>query len=129
MRIVSGMTIEANRKEVLEKLIENRKMHSKIVAEARKGYVEKAKEALLKRLKQIESGKIAGLNFDLYAPQDYTKVYDTAIKMLEMHTEETIELQSEQVRCLVMDEWDWSNQFIASNAAYSETAAHLSNRF
>lgn len=127
MRAVNGMFVLANKKEILDKLIENRKTHSQIVSEARKGYVEKAKNALTKKLDDLEKGKIVELTFDLYAPQDYTNVYDVAIRMLEIHTEETIKLSSEQIKCLVMDQWDWTSSFLTSNSAYSETARKFSN--
>ena len=84
--------------------------------------MDRAREALRKRLDELESGKLVSLAFKLNPPQDFTTVYDTAIKMLELHTGEDIELTSEQVRTLVMDEWGWTREFFASNSAYSGTA-------
>ena len=127
MHILNTMQIRADRNKVLTQLQKNRERHKKIVAEARVGYVAKAREALLAKLKEVETGKIVSLAFGLDAPQDHTKVYDTAIEMLSLHTEETIVLDSKQVRNLMMDEWDWSQHFLAANSRYSSTAAMMNN--
>jgi hypothetical protein len=89
------------------------------VKEARVAYVEKAKVAVEKKLMLLKEGKVISLAFQLTAPLDYTTVYDTAIRALELHTQDTIDLTAEQVRNLIDDAWDWSGQFTASNAIYS----------
>jgi hypothetical protein len=121
MNVLYGLSITANKKAVLDTLRKNRAEHSKIVAEARVVYAEKAKEALAKKLESFKSGKIVSLSFKLTGPSDYTTVYDTAIRALEMHTGETIDLSADQVRNLIDDAWDWSSQFTSSNMLYSDT--------
>jgi hypothetical protein len=123
MYILSGMNVTVSRSELLAIVTKNREEHSEIVAEARKVYVGKAREALAKRLDDLERGKTIHLLFSLQAPVDQTTVYNTAIKMIEMHKLDTIELSSEQVRCLVQDQWDWTKSFYATNSTYSEKAA------
>lgn len=122
MHALSGMNIRAKKDEILAKLRTNRETHATIVAEARKGYVDLAREALRQRLDQLESGKVVALTFSLEPPQDHSDVYDTAIQMLELATDDVIEMDSTQVRTLVMDQWDWSRKFLTSNAQYSATA-------
>ena len=122
MHILNQMTITANRDELLIKLRENRDEHGQIVAEAREGYMKRAHEALKKRLSQLGEGKIVSLHFSLQPPQDHTRVYDTAIRMLELHTEETITLTAQQVRHLEMDEWDWMDSFLETASRYSGLA-------
>lgn len=122
MHALSGMNIRAKKDEILSRLRTNRETHATIVAEARKGYVDLAREALRQRLDQLESGKIVALTFSLDPPQDHSDVYDTAIQMLELATDDVIEMDSAQVRTLVMDKWDWSQRFLAVNAQYSSTA-------
>ena len=123
------MRVMCDRDEVLEKLKENRAKHTKIVKEAREGYVKKAKEALANKLLQLEQGKIVRLQFSLSVPSNHTKEYNTAITMLELHTEDTIELGANEVRQFIEDKWDWQQQFIYGNAAYSGTAAALKDGF
>jgi len=123
MHVLNSMKIVAKTKDVLAALIKNRERHQKIVAEARVGYAKRAREALLEQLKRLESGKATIVVFSLTAPQDHTKVYDTAIEMMRMHTGKTVPLDSGQVRTLMMDEWDWKRHFLMANSAYSGTAA------
>lgn len=46
---------------------------------------------------------------------------------IEANTKDTLAtvLNSEQVRNLEMDEWGWTDHFLASNSAYSGTAAEV----
>jgi hypothetical protein len=112
--------------EVLAKVRENRTKHAEIVAEAIVGYMAKAKELLHTATEAVERWKPGQkpviLRFDLKYPVDHRGEYDTIIRMLEMHKEEKIELNADEVRQFVMDEWEWMHEFLASNAAYSARA-------
>jgi hypothetical protein len=121
------LKVSCNTKEVLLKLRENREKHATIVNEAREGYVTKAKIALAQRMEQLEKGKITNLTFSLTVPLNHTSAYDTVIKMLEMHSEPHITLSANEVSQFIEDKWEWSNQFIGSNAMYSRTAALMNN--
>lgn len=121
------MKVKCDKNEVLATLRENRQKHSKIVEEARKGYVEKARKALTERMKELEKGKITPLRFDLVVPLDYTKTYNTAILMLECHQDASIVLTATEFRNLIQDQWDWSRSFYVSNSAYSGTAAAVAD--
>lgn len=120
MQALYGLSIIANKKEVLDTLRKNREEHKSIVAEARVAYVKKAEAAVMKKLDQLRSGKVISLAFQLTVPLDYTTVYDTAIRALELHTGDTIQLSADQVRNLIDDIWDWTGQFTSSNSLYSE---------
>lgn len=122
MHLLNSMRVSVNRLETLGAIKENAERHAKIVAEAREGYMKAAEKALAARLKELRAGKIVSLSFNLAPPVDQSKVYRTIIKMLEMHQGETVDLDSNQVRSFVMDEWDWKRQFLLSNAPYSATA-------
>lgn len=119
MQIVSIV----DKKEALETLRDNRTRHHKIVEEARVGYVNKAKALLSDKLEELRSGKITGLRFDLQVPEDHTDDYDLAIRMLELHSEDTIEMSATDVRTLMMDEWDWMRSFLFTNARYANSAS------
>ena len=127
MHVLSSMTIVAKKTEVLSTLRSNRAKHSEIVKEAREGYMEKAQAALKEKLEHLRSGKLAALSFSLRVPLDYTKVYDTAIRMLELHQNDTIELDAAQVRNLMQDEWDWTDSFYGTNMVYSKMANDFHN--
>jgi hypothetical protein len=117
------MVVTCKTKEVLKKAKKSREEHAKIVKEARKGYLEKAQAALRERLQELEAGKLKALSFRLKVPSDHTSEYDTVIQMLEMHQPDTIDLNADEVRHLIEDKWDWTDEFLTSNALYSETAA------
>lgn len=116
------MTIKAKKADILAKLRTNLESHSKMVVEAREGYVKKASTELEKRMAQLKEGKIVALTFHLKVPKDYSTVYKTTIGMLEAHTGDDIELSATEYRQLVEDEWDWTRDFAGSNAPYSAAA-------
>jgi hypothetical protein len=122
MRLVTNMQVTVRTEEALEALKKNRETHKTIVKEAREGYVKKAKKEILKRLEQLKDNKVVSLHFNLQPPQDYTKVYDVAIEMLRLHTEDTLDLNGDQVKHLMMDDWDWMEVFLVANRGYSSTA-------
>ncbi len=126
MNVLDKMVITAIKNDVLETLRKNLGTHTAIVKEARVGYMTAARKMLEKKLKELETaGKPIAMYLHLDLPQDHSKVYETAIKMLEMHQGDTIELDAGQVRNLVMDDWDWKGQFLGTNSAYSATAAGM----
>jgi hypothetical protein len=131
-----NIEVEAKTKDVLEILRRNRTAHRKIVQEARAGWLKRCRAELEKRLQEITEGndgclvmlkapKSFNMHFQLPEPQDHTAEYDTVIQSLEMHTGETITLDADAVRQLVENRWDWIEEFLARNSAYSETADRL----
>jgi arginine utilization protein RocB len=124
MHVLNSMSVTAKTKTVLDTLKKNRELHSRVAQEAIDGFADKAEAALKRRIAEVREGKVRHLTFQLKPPQDHTKVYDTAIQMLELHleTSEEVELDSQQVTTLVMDRWSWSSGFWGSNKAYSGTA-------
>lgn len=120
----SNLQIKTNvkRLEALQVLKKNRANHIEIVKEAKIGYIKSAQITLQDKLDQLKQGKTPSLNFNINPPIDYTAVYDKAIMMLEMHSEDTIELESNEFSNLIQDVWDWSNSFYGLNKSYSSTA-------
>lgn len=116
------MQVSCNTKSVLQSLKTNKVKHLEVVADARKGYLEKAKEKLEEKLSKINEGKVIDLRIDLSPPISHAEEYDTFIAMLEMHTEENILLSSDEVRMFVQDKWDWANAFLVGNSVYSAVA-------
>ena len=119
------MSTKVKKTELLAKLKENMATHKQIVQEARNGYVKQAQEALLSRLEQLRTGEVVALAFNLSPPQDYTEVYQNSIAMLEWNQDEVVELEADEFRQLVRDEWDWTDSFLTGNERYSSTASNL----
>ena len=97
-----------------------------IVEEARKGCMEEAAKELEKALKKtraaIADGKVVKTQVYITPPEDYTSAYDLAIEQLELCNERDVKLCGSEVRCLLLDQWDWQDSFLAQTSAYSETA-------
>jgi hypothetical protein len=116
-----NMRIKCKVAELVSTLKVNRENHTRLVKEAREGYVTRAQEELTRKLGLLKEGKIVALAFALKVPKDFTTVYDTTIGMLERHTEPEIEISADEYRHLVEDNWDWTRDFIGSNSAYSKS--------
>ena len=116
------MVVKVKVADLISKLEANREQHAAIVAEARAGYLAKAKRVLEERLETIAREKIVSLSFTLSTPQDHTAEYDTALGMLRMAVESNIDLNAGDYRQLVEDEWGWTDQFLYGNACYSSTS-------
>jgi len=56
-----------------------------------------------------------------------TAAYDTAISMLELSEAQNITLTAQTYRQFVLDEWDWMDNWLLSNAAYSKSAADIAS--
>lgn len=114
MDLVSSCKTE----EVLVILKQNREKHEIAFKEAQEGYLVKAKDVLNKKLKAIKSGKIEDVNVHLTIPTNHLSEYDTVIKMLEMHSKDTVELNVNEVRQFIEDKWSWSSSFAMTNSVY-----------
>ena len=123
--MVTNMRVEAKVTELLEILQKNRAQHSTMVEEARAGYIEKARDALMDRLNDAKKGKTVSLDFSLRLPADYTHHYDTVIGMLELHQTPTITVSAQDYQSYVQDQWSWSREFFFSNSLYSGTARNV----
>jgi len=124
MRTIQGFNLKStiHKDALLAKLRENRERHAKIVEEAQAGYVKEAQQAIGEKLVELKLKKIASLYFGLHPPIDHTEAYDTVIEMLDMSTDDHIVLNSSDFRNLVMDEWEWKDDFLVANSGYSASA-------
>jgi hypothetical protein len=113
-----SMEVSCSTEKVLEILRTNRQKHIELVQDSKLGYLKLAKQALIAKLEDIQAGKVVELSFRLPLPKDYTYEYDTAIHMLEMHTDTTVTLGSEAVKCLIENQWNWRD-FVNTNEVYS----------
>ena len=117
--------IKINKKILLKAVTANRNHHQKIVFEALKGYRTIVLEALEQRRQAVLKHQQIHLRFTHDEPEDHLKEYDRIIKMLEMSSETVIELSGQEFDWYVMDNWHWKDQWIHSNALYSNSARTL----
>ena len=123
-------SVRIERVKLLEKVRENREKHVTEYNEAVQDYIDLVQEVLASNLKTVKKNiKIAKdmnsvkADFDSQrplprSPMTYENEYNRAISMLEMSNDDVIEIESEVFNQLVLDEWDWKNNFVVSNMAY-----------
>lgn len=124
-RLANDIKLMFSRKIVLEKLRANLEVHKMIIAEAKTGYLVKAREALEERLARINAGVAVSLSFDIQRPVNHIAAYKAMISMLKAATDDSIGLTIEQQQAFMEDKWDWQRGFLDSNAGYSATASRM----
>lgn len=116
------MTTKVDRNDLLKQLRDNLTKHQAIVAEAKAGYLIEAKKRLEIMLQKVEKGEVFPLQSSLTVPPDHSEVYLNSIAMLEWNRDAFVELEADEFRQLVRDEWDWTDTFYGSSSAYSSLA-------
>lgn len=123
--------VNVKKEQLLKILKENRAKHVSDYKEALEDYRAAYIEVLQKNIEIAQSGAEDMIPVDeinLPEPQCYAKSYDTAIGMLEISVDETVQLNEIQYRQYVNDEWGWSDSFKLSNSTYSSSFEFLSAR-
>lgn len=115
-------TLTFPKKDLLERIRTNRAEHRKIFEEALDGYHKMLIEKLDEMYNDAKANRLIDTRINLVRPTDQTKDYDRAITMLEMCNNEVITLGQVEFSNYVMDEWNWTQGFLTSNARYSQTA-------
>jgi hypothetical protein len=115
-----GLAIEASVATLMKTLADNRDQHFRDYEKAKKGWRKLLAKQLTGLLADLEAGKsIEGSRLHLEAkPTHYLKEYDEALDMLKYATNTVIELNQEQFRAYVNDEWSWKTHWEASNSSY-----------
>ena len=94
--------------------------------ELAKQELQKAYDRAQDELKRYDPAKASdtivfckAISFTLVAPRNYVDAYDQSIEMLEWETRETVELNTTEFRCFVMNKWDWMEEFKNVSMRYS----------
>ena len=114
-----SMNVEMKTAELLGILQANRAKHRGVFEQACEGYRKRAIAELESALQDARAGRRIRRHIQLVEPEDHTKDYDRAIRMMELEVNETVELGENQFAMFVMDEWSWMGSFTASNAPYT----------
>jgi len=118
-----GLVMNFKVGEVLDTLKKNRAQHTKIVEEATQGYKEALRKEFVNKLHDLDSGRLPSTHSALTKPQSYVAEYDSAIEMLGMTSDATLQLDQNAFKCYVLNKWSWMGGFLSSNSMYSGTAA------
>ena len=124
MRTTHGMKLPYPTDKLRLVLEENRDKHEAAYNAALTSYRELCRTELRTRLGEIEAEdkwtqdpKAKLLEFDLEPPVSYAHTYNTIIRMLELTSDATVELEAHQFEAWVMDSWDWSRDFMTKTIA------------
>lgn len=106
-------------KDELEQIVrQNRDNHRAVFLEAFDAYRDAAVDRLSAALAELRSGRTPSLQFGLVIPEDHTDDYNTVLMQLSMDTRDEIELEWDEFKNYVQDEWGWTRHFEATSASY-----------
>lgn len=115
--------VQVRKSELLVALNKNREEHRTIFEEAIEGYRKEVEARLDSEIKAIKAGKRRNVFVSMNVPQDHTRDYDRAIRMIEMSIGDEITLTESDFSCYVMDDWGWQDQFLSQATAYNSGSA------
>lgn len=120
--------ITVMKKELIDKIRQNRDEHREVFEQALEGYRELVTEQLEKRIKRLQAGKKIEETLRFVIPEDHTEDYDRVIAMLEMDVSgDTITLEEDLYAMYVDNDWAWAKNFAISNAGYTASVAGSAN--
>lgn len=115
-----GLSIEVAVPTLVKTLEANRTKHLKDYEKAKRGWKKLLAKDLTALQADLESDKsIPSTRLYLKPkPEHFLGEYDEAIEMLKYSNNVTTQLDQQQFRAYVKDEWDWKNSWTASNTTY-----------
>jgi hypothetical protein len=115
---MSKRTFTYPKSKLLEEIKKNRENHREAFELALEAYKKEVIRVLEEQLEQARAGERIPRGHSLVQPMDMTREYDHIILMLEMTTEQEIELTDGEFAQYVMDRWHWKQQFAGTASAY-----------
>lgn len=117
------MTVTVDKTELLGILRTNREQHVTAYAEAEAAYRALIVKEMRKRANGIDKGgEINTSFFQFKEPEEFTDDFDSAIKMLEWHQGNTLDLSREQFDKYVLNNWEWTNRWQTVVGSYTTSA-------
>jgi hypothetical protein len=141
--------VRVNREKLVATLISNKEKHVREYGEAMAGYKEvalakleeayaKTNSCMAKWKKELvdkihtfspETAEDFGntlvlvhqIAVNMPVPKSYADAYDAAIDMFQFETREEVDLSGAEFQCFCRDVWDWSYEFEATAANYTNS--------
>ena len=113
--------VKIDKAELLNIVRANKEKHIKEFNESVEDYKAAALKVAEDNLALAQSGevdKIAKIKGMPQKPVSYEDSYTRAIRMLELSVDSIIEIEEHIFNQLVLDEWTWKQNFVASGALY-----------
>lgn len=103
MHLHHNREITINKKQLIDKIAENREIHINEYKDAVIAYRKEATKQLKKLAKDIKNGEI-GIRLELVAPVDRSSEYDKVIEMFNWEVSDTVTLEQREFNEYVHDE-------------------------
>lgn len=114
-------TVRMNKDELLQIVRENKEKHISEYNESVQDYIDLVMKISKDNLTLAKTNDIKQISKIKHKPQEpvsYEDSYNRAIRMLELSIEDVIEIDSTTFNQLVLDEWQWKQQFTATISSY-----------
>lgn len=113
--------IRIEKNALLERLNANRAKHIEEYNEAVAGWKIKLKERVEEIYRNVVTDGDYDSKVDIYLPKpmSYEDDYTTALEKLNLSVDDVFELDDNEFKCFIMDQWKWKQSFTATNASYS----------
>jgi hypothetical protein len=115
------MTVNVNREDLIRVLQLNLKKHTQDYKETLELYYKQLLVDLKELTAQAKAKTKKRIQFNPAQPKSYEKTYTDTIEMLMMSVDETINLDMDNFRKFVKDEWDWKNEFSTVSNFYKNS--------
>jgi hypothetical protein len=121
MAFNDDLTVSIDVDSLFNILTENRAKHRQIFEAAVVKYHEAALGILNEHIEQImrQPKNPVEVYTRLPVPEDHTADYDRVLRMIELHTGDTLTISEARYREYVDDEWGWSRAWAGNTAAYA----------
>lgn len=123
--MIGNQTFEVVKEELLVLLKDNRAKHKEEYDIAVIGFREEVVKELREKLVAALEGKKIVLGTEHSHPTLHTAGYDDVIGLLELTTEDVVDLDLHDYKQYVKDEWNWKGGWEIGNALYSTTALSM----
>lgn len=112
--------VRVNRTDLINKLLENKSKHVQEFREVYELFRDKAIRQMERNLELARDTNATNvvLSISLATPVSHEQDYDDALGLLQMGTDETVELDMESYRQYIQDNWVWKRSFDATNSLY-----------
>lgn len=115
---------KVKKSDLLERIKANRQKHIADFEAANVEYRKRAEQALRAKLARVQEGRSFRLRYwpNLIPPQSHQREYDQVIGLLQMTTDDIINITASDYARFVEDDWEWKTEFSTALSNYSKSA-------
>lgn len=110
--------ITMNKADLVKTVEANMQDHRRTFEKAVEGYRRRVIQELEAHIDRIRAGSLETVYVTFPVPKDHTRDYEVALRMLADHTEDQVKISAQEYRRLVLDDWDWKQEFVATTSRY-----------